>query len=299
MPRNTFKKIGWFFVSVLPAFLSLTLQFGAAMLIALVISFTVSFSGYKAGMSQAEVAQLAQDIYMENMIWVVVCYQLVGILIFGLWYYLAWGRKKRAQNAEKPGAKGIFAIILLGILLQAFISGALGILDTCFPNLLKNYKEMMEIAGIVEMSAIAILATGIMAPVGEELLCRGIMFRLAGKVSNKFWVANCIQAFAFGIIHANLVQGTYAFFLGLILGYIYGKYRNIWLCMLLHASVNLSANFIEYLWEALPEQNGMLFVGMICAGSLAFIVLIYLLLGKIKPLEEAGETIGGIEEMRQ
>ncbi|MBD5541445.1 MAG: CPBP family intramembrane metalloprotease [Lachnospiraceae bacterium] len=299
MPRNIFKKIGWFFVSILPAFLSLALQFGAAFLIMFVITL-MAFSGYYgAGLSQDEIMQVVQTVYSENMIWVVAGYQLIGIVIFGLWYYLVWGRKKRAQNVEKPGAKGIFAIILLGILLQAFISGALGILDTAFPSLMKNYKEIMEAAGLVEMNAIAILATGIMAPVGEELLCRGIMFRLAGKVSDKFWVANCIQALAFGIIHANLVQGTYAFFLGLILGYIYGKYRNIWLCMLLHASVNLSANFIEYLWEALPEQNGMLFVGLICAGCLAFIVLIYLLLGKIKPLEEAGETIGGIEEMRQ
>lgn len=299
MPRNTFKRIGWFFVSILPAFLSLAIQFGAGILVMLVISFSVSFSNYDAGMSQAEIMGLVQDVYMENLTWVVACYQFIGIIVFGLWYYLVWGRKKRAQNAEKPGAKGIFAIILLGILLQAFISGALGILDAGFPNLMEHYKEMMETAGLVEMGFIAIVATGIMAPVGEELLCRGIMFRLAGKVSSKFWVANCIQAFAFGVIHANLVQGIYAFFLGLILGYIYGKYRNIWLCMLLHASVNLSANFIEYLWEALPEQNSMLFVGLICAGSFAFIVLIYLLLGKIKPLEETGEKTEDIEELRQ
>lgn len=161
---------------------------------------------------------------------------------------------------------------------------------------MKSYIELMETAGLLEMNLIAFVAAGIMAPIGEEILCRGIMLRLAGKVSSKFWVANCIQALAFGIIHANLVQGTYAFLLGLVLGYIYGKYRNIWLCMLLHASVNISSNFVPYLWNVLPEQNTFLFVGLICAGSLAFIVLIYLLLGKIKPLDESsGKSIGAVE----
>lgn len=290
MPRNTFKKIGWFFVSVLPAFLSLALQFGSGMVVMFIITFSVSFANYGSGMSQAEMMQLIQDTYMSNLSWTVALYQFIGIVVFGLWYYLVWGSKKRAQGTEKPGAKGIFCIILLGILLQVFISGILGILQEVFPNLMKSYQEMMEMAGLVEMGTVALVATAVMAPIGEELLCRGIMFRLAGKVSDKFWIANCIQALAFGVIHANLVQGIYAFFLGLILGYIYGKYRNIWFCILLHASVNLSANFVEYLWNALPTQNTMLFVALICAGSFAFIILIYLLLGKIKPLEEGGES---------
>lgn len=290
MPRNVFKKIGWFFVSVLPALLSLALQFGAGMVVMMIITVMVSFSGYESGMSQVEMMQLAQDAYMSNLSWTVALYQFIGIIVFGLWYYLVWGRKKRVQNAEKPGAKGIFAIILLGILLQVFISGILGILQAVCPNLMESYQEMMEMAGLVEMNVVTLVATAVMAPIGEELLCRGIMFRLAGKVSDKFWVANCIQAFAFGVIHANLVQGVYAFFLGLILGYIYGKYRNIWFCILLHASVNLSANFVEYLWNALPTRNTLLFVTLICAGSFAFIVLIYLLLGKIKPLEAGEES---------
>lgn len=290
MPRNAFKKIGWFFVSVLPAFLSLALQFGSGMVVMFIITFSVSFANYGSGMSQAEMMQLVQDTYMSNLSWTVALYQFIGIVVFGLWYYLVWGSKKRAQGTEKPGAKGIFCIILLGILLQVFISGILGILQEVFPNLMKSYQEMMEMAGLVEMGTVALVATAVMAPIGEELLCRGIMFRLAGKVSDKFWIANCIQALAFGVIHANLVQGIYAFFLGLILGYIYGKYRNIWFCILLHASVNLSANFVEYLWNALPTQNTMLFVALICAGSFAFIILIYLLLGKIKPLEEGGES---------
>lgn len=176
-------------------------------------------------------------------------------------------------------------IVALGGFLQVFISGMLGIISEIFPDLMKEYAEIMKAAGITDMTVVVFIATVIFAPIGEELLCRGIIFRLAGKVSPKFWVANCIQALAFGIIHANLVQGTYAFFLGAVLGYIYGKYRNIWVCMLLHGAINFSSNYVTYLWDMVPEQNVMLGVSLICTLALVFIILIMKLLGKIKPLE--------------
>lgn len=299
MSKNDFwKKAGWFVVSILPAFLSLVLQFGAGMVVMLVITFKLSFANYNTGIGQEELMNLAMETYMSNTAWIVMLYQSIAIIIFGLWYYLVWGRKKRPQNAEKPGIKTLFYIVLLGIFLQISISSILVIVEEVFPNLMKSYIEMMEAAGLLEMNLAAVLASVIMAPVGEEVLCRGIMLRLAGKVSNKFWAANCIQALAFGIIHANLVQGTYAFFLGLVLGYIYGKYRNIWLCMLLHASVNLSSNFVPYLGNMLPGQHTLFFTGLLCAGSLAFIILIYLLLGKIKPLgESSGESMEVAERL--
>lgn len=291
MSQNSFwKKVGRFIVALLPAALSLILQFGAAFALMIMISFIIGFTQYDAGMSQAEMAELAQSVYMSNLSWVIVIYQIIGIFVFGLWYFLAYGRKKRPAGTEKPGIKEIAMIIFLGGLLQAFISGLLGIISVLFPDLLAGYMELMKTAGITEMDAVMFVATVIFAPIGEELLCRGIIFRLAGKVSAKFWVANCIQALAFGIIHANLVQGTYAFFLGLVLGYIYGKYRNIWVCMLLHGAVNCSANFIDSLWNILPEQYELLSVALICALALVLIVLILKLLGGIKPLEEGGEN---------
>lgn len=105
MPRNVFKKIGWFIVSILPAFLSLALQFGAGMVVMVVITIMVSFSGYSAGMGQEEIMNLAMETYMSNATSVVALYQFVAIIIFGLWYYLVWGKKKRPQNAEKPRVK--------------------------------------------------------------------------------------------------------------------------------------------------------------------------------------------------
>lgn len=285
MNKSVWGKIGWFFVAILPGFLSLALQLGIAMVIMVFMSFIVGFQNADAGLSQNELMEMASEQYLNSVGSVVLLYQIVGVAVFGLWYYLAYGRKKRPQNTEKAGIKGIVIIVLAGILLQIFISGALGVLDMLFPKLLQGYFEMMETAGVGEMTPLIFIATVILAPIGEEVLCRGIIFRLAGRVSSRFWVANCIQALAFGIIHANLVQGTYAFFLGLILGYVYGKYRNIWLCMLLHASVNFSSNFMDAMWGLLPESYLLQLVAAISIISLALLILFYKILGKIKPVE--------------
>lgn len=287
MSQNSFwKKAGWFIVALLPAALSLILQFGAAMVFMFIIAFVTAFTHHDAGLSQGQLMSLVQDAYMSNVSWIVLFYQIIGVFVFGLWYFFAYGKKKRPAEAEKPGIKELAMIVALGAFLQVFISGILGMISELFPELLEGYMEMMKSAGITEMTVITFIATVILAPIGEELLCRGVIFRLAGKVSAKFWVANCIQALAFGIIHANLVQGTYAFFLGLILGYIYGKYRNIWACMLLHGSVNLFSNFVDIMWETLlPERNIVPGVGLICALALVLILLDLKGLGPIKHLD--------------
>lgn len=299
MTQNSFwKKAGWFIVTLLPAGLSLALQFGAAMAFMFILAFAIAFTRHDAGLSQAQLMSLVQESYMSNLSWIILIYQIIGIFVFGLWYYFAYGKKKRPAGAEKPGIGKLAMIAALGALLQVFISGLLGLISEVFPDLLEGYFDLMKTAGITEMTAVTFIATVIMAPIGEELLCRGVILKLAGKVSAKFWAVNCIQALAFGIIHANLVQGTYAFFLGLILGYIYGKYRNIWVCMLLHGAVNFSANYVDFLWETvLPERNIVPGIALICAFALVLILLILKVLGKIKPLEENQGTPPGLNGM--
>ncbi len=285
--KGIWGKIGWFFVAISPGILSLALQFGIGMVVMICIGVVLGFQNADAGLTQSELTQMITERYMDSVGSIVAAYHVVGVAVFGLWYYLAYGRKKRPQNAEKPGIRGIVIIVLSGFLLQTFLSGILGVLEMLFPHLLQGYFELMETAGVTEMTPVIFVATVILAPIGEEALCRGIIFRLAGKVSSKFWVANCIQALAFAIIHANLVQGAYAFFLGLILGYVYGKYRNIWLCMLLHFAVNFSSNFMDMFWGMLPESYMLPLVAGISLISLLLLLVFYKLLGKIRPIETA------------
>jgi membrane protease YdiL (CAAX protease family) len=76
------------------------------------------------------------------------------------------------------------------------------------------------------------------APVAEELCLRGIT--LARLLSwAPVWVAVAVQSAVFAILHMNLLQGLYSFVLGMALGFLYVRFRNIWLCILAHAAFNL------------------------------------------------------------
>ncbi|MBU5469043.1 CPBP family intramembrane metalloprotease [Falcatimonas sp. MSJ-15] len=82
------------------------------------------------------------------------------------------------------------------------------------------------------------IAMVIIAPLLEEILFRGIIFaRLREYMSVK--VAIVISALIFGIIHGNVVQGMYAFIIGICLAYIYERYNTLLAAVLFHMSANL------------------------------------------------------------
>jgi len=84
---------------------------------------------------------------------------------------------------------------------------------------------------------IVFLTTVCMAPVLEELLFRGLIYKRLRTICKPF-VAAIISSLAFGITHGNLVQFVYAFFAGMLLSYVYEKYKNIWAPIIFHICAN-------------------------------------------------------------
>lgn len=83
----------------------------------------------------------------------------------------------------------------------------------------------------------AVLTVIVMAPVLEELLCRGIILE---SVRAKFGVvaALFLSALFFAVLHGNLALAFNAFVLGLILGFIYIETNSILSVIILHALNN-------------------------------------------------------------
>ena len=141
-------------------------------------------------------------------------------------------------------------------------------------NIMQSYMELMEAAGFGN-SILPTLTAVLIAPFGEELIFRGVMYHYAKGIvatipdrKKAFYMANVIQALAFGIFHGNLVQASYAFLLGLMMGYVRERFGSIWASILAHMAVNFVSTF---LWtpvaSQLPETIGMYIVGsLICAG---------------------------------
>ncbi len=251
--KSVMKKIGWTVVSLLPMAGFMVIQIGCSVAASVLIS-VITMMQQGGSMAADELVVYVSNRVMENIIPILMVSQILAILVFGLWYYFAYGRKPRPEGTDKPKLQHILLILVLGLAAQFAISGVLSVVESLAPSMLEKYDQLMEMAGITETTLLSILSTVILAPVSEELVCRGVVFKLAGKVSPNFWVANIIQALSFGILHANWVQGIYAFALGIVLGLVYRRFQNIWLCMLLHAAMNFSGILVSPYYSLFPEK---------------------------------------------
>ncbi len=280
------KKCGWIVVCFLPVLL----YFAIEMVMSFVLIFVYMFLHYGDGITQAELTVQASEWIYGNMIYFMLVCQAMALLVFGIWYYAVYGKKKRPGYVEEPAGKHVAVIVVLGILLQVVVSGILNVISVVAPEALTEYQELMENSGITETSLVVLFAIAVMAPIVEEFLCRGVIFHLAAHVSAKFWVANTIQAFMFGGLHANLVQGIYAFAFGLVLGYVYGKYERIWLCMLLHGVINLSGTVVGMMY------GFMLLMGDLIALTFMVVVIAAAVAGIVVCLKEGLGPIAKVPE---
>ncbi len=84
-----------------------------------------------------------------------------------------------------------------------------------------------------------ILYSGILIPIIEELMFRGALFGFVRK-RMPFAGAATLSAFLFGIYHGNLVQFVYAGVCGMLLAYLYEKFRYVIAPILAHICMNIT-----------------------------------------------------------
>jgi len=92
----------------------------------------------------------------------------------------------------------------------------------------------------------------IAAPVFEELIYRGFCMRIFEKGGKKF--AIIISAMLFGIMHANIPQGFFAFYIGLVLGYTAMEYSIIWSILLHFINNAIIGEGLEFLIKYFPDR---------------------------------------------
>lgn len=170
------------------------------------------------------------------------CLMVIAVMISCIIFYLYYKKYMSIRQLEQVDLREVFSVknvgiyIMLGIGCQLFISGIISLLRPLFETLFSYYDDTMNSifnADIVIVAAYVI----VFAPLIEELIMRGILFnRLCYGVN--FPMANFIQALVFGIYHWDIVQGLYAFGIGLILGYLYEKTGTLLAPIFLHMVIN-------------------------------------------------------------
>jgi len=116
---------------------------------------------------------------------------------------------------------------------------------------LSSYSDSYE--GTVEMLyqpsfAVQIICLGILMPVCEELVFRGLMYRRMRKQTG-FMMAALYSSIVFAITHGNLVQCVYGFAMGMMFAYVYEKYGSVLAPVTAHITANLLAVVgTQYQW---------------------------------------------------
>lgn len=87
---------------------------------------------------------------------------------------------------------------------------------------------------------LGLTAYGIISPIIEEGIFRGILYRKCRRYLGRALPAAVLSALLFGILHANLVQGVYGFLMGLLLAWFYERYDSFLAPVLIHAASNVS-----------------------------------------------------------
>lgn len=219
-------------------------------------------------------AEAAMELYNQNILWMMLAFELAGLAVFGLWWLLAVWRKRNRRLQPAPWVGHGLGALVLGLSMQLLLGPALQLADRLFPQTMEQYNQLMESAGIGQFSWLNLLAVALVAPLVEEVIFRGLILHFTVRGVRRFWLANLIQAACFGIMHMNLVQGIYAFALGLLLGWVWQKHHRLRWCVLMHVGVNASSYLMGWLpdaWWLMPVLIGMgvalLFVGLWLLGA--------------------------------
>lgn len=198
------------------------------------------------------------EIGADSQIWANCLVYIVFLIVFGLWYKRVFGNVENKKLSRPKGLSPMLLLnsIVLGISLQCFCSYALNVILPLFPKTYEHYKLLMEQMGTGQ-GIVPLIYMGLLAPVAEELIFRGLILGYEERELPFFW-ANLIQAFLFGLYHQNLVQFVYAFFVGLLLGNLYRQFRSLKLVMLIHGVINISGNILALFDLLLKKQYDML-----------------------------------------
>lgn len=256
------KKIKTLLFSTVPLLLGIGIQYAVCIYLMILSAIFIFAAGpliTHTSYSYYDLMNLWSDLNFNAIIMIV--FSVTCVITFGIWYYKSCGGNF-LPNVKRTFHPLQFAgIILLIPGTQFFSSILISIVSSIFPSWLEAYEQLMESAGMSgDIPILMMIYSVCLAPIGEELIFRGVTMRLARRAF-PFWAANLIQAVLFGVFHMNMIQGIYAAALGLFLGYVCEKGGSIYFAIIFHFLFNLwGTTASEWLNFEDPAITGLIII---------------------------------------
>ena len=217
----------------------------------------------------------------KNLIFMLVA-GIANLLVVIFFYIKLSSRKIKEIFIEKNNCgsvKHYLAVILLVIGTGNIITKIFEIIDFVPEDLF--YEETFFVLSEFKFW-IGFLLVVLLPSVLEEIIFRGIILNeLLKDYSAKFAIV--FSAFLFGAFHLDFRQGLAAFFLGVILGWLYWRYKSLFLVMFAHAfnnflglvGIHMLGNMEDGSLDVATETQpmGVTFFGILLFGIGLFICL--------------------------
>lgn len=129
----------------------------------------------------------------------------------------------------------------------------------------QRYTERVE---LVQQAPVWLLylSTVIVAPIAEELVFRGLLYRSLKGGMPRF-VAVLLSSALFAVLHGTIMWMIYTFLLGILLCALYERTRSLWACIACHMAFNIMGQIplVGVLPDALTvilfAAGGVIFIG--------------------------------------
>lgn len=202
-------------------------------------------------------------------------------LLFGVIYWLRYRKSHKEQPRMRTLAitpKTMVLSVVIGFAM-VFVSNLILALFNPLTMMvgMDFYMEQLNlISQLISGTALplAIVSVGIIGPIVEEVIFRGLIFYYFQK-RYSVKTAIIIQAILFGVIHLNLAQASYAMIIGIFLGFAYVYTQSIWVPIIIHVVNNIVAIFV-------PEAIASMEAWMLVTSGVVMLLLIFVILRVMK-----------------
>lgn len=292
VPPRAYQNSFWYVWSAL--LIKIVISMAVSMIAVGVYSFYYISNHYEEAMTamktQGNMMEFSMQISSVVMKYATILEGLTALIVIPVILFMFHKDRKMekqlgiVENRKAPlwkyvGVAGISAAMCIG-LNNLIILGNLS-------NLSEGYQQTSE-ALYSASFPVQILCLGILVPIAEELVFRGMMFkRMRGQASYRR--AAVYSSLVFGLFHGNLVQMLYAFALGMMLTYVYEKYGSVKAPIVAHMVMNLiSVIATQYRWFDWMVKDTMR-IGIITVACAAIAATMFVWIQRIEEKPEISD----------
>lgn len=224
-----------------PPALYMFIQMGVELAVALITIIYENVKMYKTyGMindAQA-VTEKVQQMTEVNASYITVASAVMAVIFFGRMYL----KERNSFLKENNKEINIFVMIAFGVMLSMAAGSILSAMN--IDNIYGSYEKTSSLL-LNGNIVYRLFALGVITPVAEEIIFRGLVFNRVKKQYGRLY-GIVVSSVMFGVFHFNLVQGLYAFIIGMAFAYCYELTGDLKVPVYMHMSINVLTVLSDY-----------------------------------------------------